>query len=289
MQRIARPLTRFWRKAYEDGLTGLAGMVAYNLMLSILPLSLIALFVAGRVLRSHELEASVLADARRIFPRAAESTLLEAVHGVQRSSTSVGIVALVSALWVSGSFWGALDTAFCRIYHLPCRTWVRQKLFGLGMLVVVLLFIAASVLVPAVQALLASSARDLPLGLSHVRGLVYWLTIAAGLAVLFAALCATYFAVPKGAIPWRCVWPGALGATVAMGLVDAFFPLYLSNVSTLRIGTTAVFIFITLVWFYALALILLAGAVVNDLRFEARAAERQRTAPALKARTARPM
>ena len=46
------------------------------------------------------------------------------------------------------------------------------------------------------------------------------------------------------------------------------FPLYLSNVSTLRIGTSAVFVLIALVWFYVLALIVLAGAVVNELRFE---------------------
>ena len=74
--------------------------------------------------------------------------------------------------------------------------------------------------------------------------------------------------MPKGAIPWSCVWPGALGATVAMGIVDATFPVYLSNISTLRIGTSAVFVLIALVWFYILALIVLAGAVVNELRFE---------------------
>src|SRR4051812_43642316 len=288
MQRITRPLERFWRKSYEDGLTGLSAMVAYNLLLSIFPLALIALFVAGKVLGSHELEASVLADAKRIFPHAARSTLEGAIHGIQRSSTSVGVAALVSSLWIGASFWGALDTAFCRIYHLPCRSWVRQKLFGMGMLVVVLLFVAASVVVPTVQALLASSAHNLPFGLSHVRGLVYLLTIAAGLVVLFVALCITYFAVPKGVIPWACIWPGALGATLAMGVVDAIFPLYLSQ-STLRLAAGAVFVLIALVWFYVLALILLGGAVVNELRFEARAAARQRTAPALKAPAARPM
>jgi uncharacterized BrkB/YihY/UPF0761 family membrane protein len=146
---------------------------------------------------------------------------------------------------------------------------VRQKLFGFGMLVVVLIFIAASVIVPTVQALLASSTRDLPFGLEGTRDLVYWLTIALGLLVLFGALCITYFAVPKGVIPWAAVWPGALGATIATGLVDAIFPVYLTNISTLRIGTTAVFVLIALVWFYILALILLAGAVVNELRFEA--------------------
>ena len=261
-------MAAFWRKCYEDGVTGLASMVAYNLLLSIFPLALIALFVAGRVLRSPELAASVLADARTIFPTAAESTIEEALLRVQQSSTTVGIIAVASALWVGASFWGALDTAFCRIYRLPCRSWVRQKLFGFGMLAVVLIFIAASVTVPTVQAILASSAKDLPLGLGEVRDLVYWGGIGLGLVVLFVALSVTYFAVPKGIIPWSCVWPGALGATLAMGIVDFAFPLYLANVSTLRIGSSAVFVLIALVWFYVLAIIVLAGAVINELRYE---------------------
>jgi membrane protein len=81
-------------------------------------------------------------------------------------------------------------------------------------------------------------------------------------------LCATYALVPKGPIGWRAVWPGALGATFAMAVVDLGFPLYLEHVSTLRIGSSAVFVLIALVWFYALAIIVLAGAVVNDLRLE---------------------
>ena len=74
--------------------------------------------------------------------------------------------------------------------------------------------------------------------------------------------------VPSGRVPWRCVWPGAVGATLAIGIVDYMFPLYLANVSSLRAGTTFVFVLIALVWFYVLALIVLGGAVVNELRFE---------------------
>src|SRR3954465_5040097 len=243
-------------------------MVAYNLLASIFPLALIALFVFSRVLRSPELAASVLADAQTIFPSAAESTLTDLIVRVQQASTTVGIVALISSLWVSASFWGALDTAFCRIYALPCRAWVRQKLFGFGMLLVTLLFIVASVAVPTLQSLLAPSPPDLPFGLDDINGLVYWFTIVAGLLVLFGALSITYAVVPKGAIPWSCVWPGALGATLAMGIVDWAFPLYLTNISRLRVGTSAVFVLIALVWFYVLSLITLSGAVVNELRFE---------------------
>jgi uncharacterized BrkB/YihY/UPF0761 family membrane protein len=80
----------------------------------------------------------------------------------------------------------------------------------------------------------------------------------------------TYAVVPAGRMPWRCVWPGALGATVAIGVLDYAFPLYLQNVSTLRFGSTFVFVLIALVWFYALSIIVLAGAVMNELRFEHR-------------------
>ncbi len=268
MARVRQSLLNFWRKAYEDNLTGLSAMVAYNLLLSIFPVALVALFVAGRVLRSPEVQESLLFDLQQLFPSAAESTLSEAVRRLQESSTTTGIVAIVAAVWFASSFWGALDTAFCQIYHRPCRSWVRQKLFAFGMFAVVLLFIVASVAVPTAQSLLVSGTTDLPLGLSDVRGLVYGVTLAAGVVVLFAALCATYLLVPSGAIPWRCVWPGALAATLAIGVVDYGFPLYLQNVTTLRAGTTFVFVLIALVWFYAMAIILLAGAVINELRFE---------------------
>jgi membrane protein len=280
MGRARLAFAAFWRKAFEDNLTGLASMVAYNLLLSIFPLALVALFIAGRILRSPEVQASVLLDLQQIFPTAAESTLSAAVRRLRESSLTTGILALVAAVWFASSFWGALDTAFCRIYHRPCRSWVRQKLFAFGMFAVVLLFIVASVAVPTLQSLLVTGATDLPLGLSDVRGFVYGVSLAAGVVVLFVALCVTYRLVPSGSIPWSCVWPGALGATVAMGVVDYGFPLYLQNVTTLRAGTTFVFVLITLVWFYALAIILLAGAVVNELRFERRHESQSRGAPA---------
>jgi YihY family inner membrane protein len=265
---MLRPVAAFWRKSYEDNLTGMAAMVAYTLMLSVFPLALVALFVAGRILSSEDVEAQVVDDLQRLFPSAAESTLLDGLRRVRESSTTAGIVAVVAATWFSTSFWGALDTAFCRIYHRECRSWVRQKIFALGMLVVVLLFFVASVAIPALQGVVLHGAEDLPLGLGDVRGLVYGISLVGGLVLIFAILCLIYWRVPRGSIPWRCIWPGATLATLAMGVVDYAFPLYLSHVTSLRIGTSFVFILIVLVWFYALALILLAGAVVNELRFE---------------------
>jgi membrane protein len=266
---VVRWLKAFWRKAYEDNLTGLSGMVAYNLLLSVLPLALLALFIAGQVLQSAEFERSILKDLQELFPSAAEHTLTQALDRVRDSSTSFGIIALVSSLWVGSSFWGAIDTAFCRIYHVRCRGWVEQKRFALAMLAVVVLLMAATVALPTVQSLLVSSAEDLPLGLSEVDGLFYVFTLVAGLLALFGILSIIYWAVPNRLVPWRAIWPGAAGATVAIGIVDYAFPAYLSNVNSIaRVGTTFVFVLIVLIWFYALAIIILGGAVINAMRFE---------------------
>jgi YihY family inner membrane protein len=264
-----RWLKTFYWKAYRDNLTGMSAMVAYNLLLSLFPLALLALFIAGRVLESGSLENSVLNDLQRLFPSAAEGTLNSALDNVRSSSTGIGIVALVASIWIGSSFWGALDTAFCRIYHVRCRTWVEQKRFSVLMLIVVLLFMATTVVVPTAQSLLVTGTHDLPLGLSEVEGVLYALTLAASLAILFLVLCIIYWAVPNRFVPWRAVWPGALGATGVMALIDWAFPAYLNNISTIaRVGTTFVFVLIVLLWFYLLAIIILGGAVINSLRFE---------------------
>ena len=262
-------LATFYRKAYEENITGLSGMVAYNMLLSVFPLALVALFIAGQVLSSHELEQSVLKDLQPLFPSATDTTLLHALDRIRNNSTSIGILAVVSSIWFGASFWGALDTAFCRIYHVRCRSWVEQKRFALAMLFVVLLFMAATVAVPTLQSLLVSGAKDLPFGLSKVHGLVYVISLLAAGVVLFGVLCVVYWAVPNRLVPWRAIWPGALGATLAIAVVDYGFPAYLTNISTIaQIGTTFVFVLIVLVWFYLLAIILLGGAVINAMRFE---------------------
>ena len=95
------------------------------------------------------------------------------------------------------------------------------------------------------------------------------IVVLGGLIVTFLIVCAIYWAVPKGHMPWRSVWPGALFFALLTSAGNYIFPLYLTNVSDLhRIGGTIGFILIALVWFYAISLALLAGAVINSLRHE---------------------
>ena len=244
-------------------------MLAYNMLLGVIPVALLGLFIAGQILSSHTVSHSVFVDLRRIFPGTTEDTLNRVLGQVSDSTTSTGILAIVASLWLASSFWGALDTSFSRIYGYPARPWLAQKRFGIVMVGVVLLFMFATVAVPTAQSLLKAGAESLPLDLQRVDDVVYVLSLVGSLGLLFACLAVIYSRVPNRDVPWRAIWPGALGATLAIGAIDYAFPIYLSSISTIaRFGTTVVFILIVLGWFYVVALLILSGGVVNALALQ---------------------
>jgi membrane protein len=262
-------LRAFWLRAYHENVTGLSAMVAYNLMLAVFPFALLVLFVFGQVLKIKGVETGVLDDLQRLFPNVEQGTLSDVLERIEDNSTTIGIAAFGGSLWIGASFWGAMDTAFGRIYHVEARGWLEQKRFSFAMLGVVVLFIAASILLPAMEAALVSSTDRLPFGLSDIRAIDTALLLGLAVLIVFAICCVIYWAVPKGHMPWRAVWPGAAFVTLAAGIANWAFPFYLSNVSSLsRFGSTLGFVLIALLWFYLLGLALLVGAVINSLRYE---------------------
>ncbi|MGI9019816.1 MAG: YihY/virulence factor BrkB family protein [Solirubrobacterales bacterium] len=268
-QRPRRWLHAFWDRAYKENITGLSGMVAYNLVLALFPFALLVLFVFGKVLQSSDVEANVLLDLQRLFPAVEQDELARYLERIRESSTTIGVVAAIGALWIGTSFWGAMDTAFCRIYHVECRSWVAQKRFALVMLLGLTILLAISVVIPALEALIVSGADDLPFGLGSIQGLASALLLVVALVITCGVVCAIYYFVPKGHVPWRGVWPGALFFTVTIGIANAVFPFYLAEVSSIdKIGGAIGFVLVAMLWFYAVSLALLAGAVINALRFE---------------------
>jgi membrane protein len=265
-----RPWLRaFWNRAYKENITGLSGMVAYNLMLAVFPFALLVLFIFGQIVNSPDIEHSVILDIQRLFPNIEQDTLQHAIDRVRASSTTIGIAAIIGGIWIGASFWGAMDTAFCRIYHVECRGWLQQKRWSLVMLLGLVVLLLASVTVPTIESAALTRADDLPFGLSEWGSIRTGIVVLGGFVVTFGIISAIYWAVPKGHMPWRSVWPGALFFAVVTAGGNYIFPLYLNNISDLhRIGGTIGFILIALVWFYAISLVVLAGAVINSLRHE---------------------
>ena len=259
----------FWNRAYKENITGLAGMVAFNLMLAVFPFALLVLFAFGQIVDSNDIERSVILDIQRLFPDIGQQELQDAIRRIRSDSTTIGVAAIVGGVWIGASFWGAMDTAFCRIYHVECRGWVAQKRFSLVMLVGLVLLLAASVAVPTVESVALAGTEDLPWGLDELGAIRTAVVAAGGFVVTFVVVCFIYWAVPKGHMPWRSVWPGALFFSTAAAIANYVFPLYLTTVSDIdKVGGALGFVLVTMLWFYAVSLGLLAGGVINSLRHE---------------------
>lgn len=257
---VVRALARIGR----DDVTGMAAMVAYNLAISLVPFAVLALWVAGWLVNSEEFESAVIRDLGAIFPGPGDATLTQLLQKIQSGAATTGIFALLLSIWTGMSFWGSIDTAFCRIYGLPSRGWVGQKRFSFAMLWLFILFIAATVAVPTTQSAIVGVQAELPFGLDRVPGVALVSSLVIGFAVLFLSLWAIFALGPSGRLPWRAVLPGAVFSSVAVFALDAVYPYYLANVSTVwRFGTTVVFLVIVLAWFYAVAIVLLFGAEIN--------------------------
>ena len=152
---------------------------------------------------------------------------------LQESSTTVGHRRRSSPRSGSRrSFWGALDTAFCRIYHRDAASWVRQKLFGLGMLG----------RRPAVlrrhrrrcrrcrRCCVTRHRRPAVRPLRRARRWSTAITLARRLVIMFVALCAIYCTRPERAGPVALRLAGRRSARrSAIGVVDYGFPLYLAQ------------------------------------------------------------
>ena len=146
-----------------------------------------------------------------------ESTLLDGLRRVRESSTTVGIVALVAVAVVRALVLGRAGHGV--LPHLPPRRAARgcaRRCSRSGCSSSCCCSSSPRVAVPTLQGLVVTAPTTCRSGSSEVRGLVYAVSLAGGLMLLFAILCLIYWRVPRGPIPWRCVWPGALGATLAM-------------------------------------------------------------------------
>lgn len=246
---------------HKDDATFLAASVALYLLLGLLPtlaavVSLYALYADPAEIQQH------LAGLDRVVPAAVYELVVEQLRlATTRSSNELGLTAagaVVLALYSSRASADAVLTAIEHVDGTPprWRGWRRvgfTLVLALGALVALVTLIAVVVAVPATSATLGADDRGL---LFNLRWPVL-ITIGVGsLAVVYG--------VGGPRRPFALVLPGALAATT-LGLLASFGVSYyvteLAGYQSLygAFGSAM----IVLLWFYAVALAVVIGAVVN--------------------------
>ncbi|MGH2346823.1 MAG: YihY/virulence factor BrkB family protein, partial [Chloroflexota bacterium] len=251
---------RAYQKFANDWTMNLTAMVSYNLLTSFFPLVLALITILALLPAVSNNTSQFAAQINSILPSDVSrnikiDSLLKSVH---KAEGILGLVSIVGLLWGGTNLFGSIENAFAVIFRVKTRSFVKQKLMAL---VMILLFVVLLPLSFVSSLLLGSTTtslgRIMPSGLSGPASLVVGL--AAGLASLFILFLAIYVVVPNMPISWRHAWRGALAAAVVMWIINTAFPFYTAHfVGTKNYGAAAIgSAIITITWFWFFSLVLL--------------------------------
>lgn len=246
-----RVLRRLPREYLDSGAPQNAAALAFNLFVAMLPLTLGVLTVAGlrapqpgRLLR---MERALIA----IFPAEAQDPIRQSLQSATYHAGALTAFCVLGLIWFGTGLFGTTGVALNRIYGLPDRPFLEQRLRGL---LLPLALIGAGTLGTAID---AAGERWLP-GWAGV--IAAWLIIA--YLILFL-----YRAAPSQAMGWREVGPGALLASALIIGLSYGFPLYTKLSEQLApVSRFFTVVFGLVAWVYCIALAILVGAVLNRAR-----------------------
>lgn len=265
-EKDVKPFIRFYTKFNNDWILNFSGMLAYNLLMSMLPIALAVLSIIGLIL-GKGMNATILKDMQSFLPSNVSGNVIENISNkINSISGFLGIVAIVLAIFFGSRLFVTIENCFSIIYHVRPRTIIRQNIMAILMLLLFVILIPVMILTSSAPALILSFIGRVPVqplhSLTNLGFVLYLVGIVSGLIASFILFEAIYIIVPNQHISFRHSWLGAVIASVALELYLLFFPLYAGNLLKGYAGAIG-FAVILLIFFYYFAVILLLGAEVN--------------------------
>jgi membrane protein len=247
--------------AADGGL--LAAGVAYNAVLALIPLALLASGLAGLFLTDPQSRSDVIAAIAAALPPL-RGVVDEIVGGLSRASPSLSIVGLVLAGWGTSRLFASLESAIVQLDAAgPRRGLVRRTARRLGSIAVV----AGILLVALLVTPLLSVALEVATGIGLDRQAVDVLLASLPPVIAGMALAAIYRLIPVIHPPWRTIaWPAVVCAAALAVLTRAFVFLTPRIFGTNLVYGTLGAILIGLAWLDLVFAIILIGAAWVDER-----------------------
>lgn len=238
---------------YRDTKAGdYAAGLAFHALLTMFPIFLGLLTVLGLVTRSADLDLRVEEAIVTSFPLGMQLEVRTAILSLQHSAGTYGLLAVAWLIWAGTGYFSHLEWAVNRIYISPNRSFLHQRLMGLGMICALSTSIAAGV----VGAWVLS---ELPV-VGKLGFVVNW-------GILFFLLWSMYQVVPNRQVSIQESWPGALLASFLIQIVNLVFPIYIGLTHNFNAFGRGLLFFLVLVsWLYLVSQLLLLGAVLNRMQ-----------------------
>jgi YihY family inner membrane protein len=251
-QRLPQPARTILEKARGQDVMLFASGLSFYALVSVVPLAILVIWVSSLVLGDQRVHAFA-AELKHVAPKN-----LDVGRFVQRVAdlgTSLGVLALLTALWPATSYGAGLRRAFDRLGPKNPKEPRGMKGRGLALVVLLPLFVMGSLLGSYVgTALLGGSTLDevLGVGLAFVLGFV-------GTAIAVALI---YRLFPPERLELRAIVHGTIWSATTISLLSLAFTLFVDLGANFQehYGTSGVAALVLLaVWLFLANALLLVG------------------------------
>lgn len=251
----------------EDPFT-MAGALSYYTLLSIAPLLLMIVAVAGLVYGEEAARGQVLATFQSSIGSEAAGLAQEVLAQAHKtgsgwlSAVVAGIGLVVGATTAFAQLQAALDKIWgVKAGGKPVIALLRGRLLGFLFVVVLGVAVVASLIASSVLSALASRTGD-----AAAWGYVWRLADIGVPLVLMTGLFAVLFKVlPDAVIRWREVWIGAAITSLLFAVGRVAIGVYLGRSGVASAYGAAGSVIVLMVWIYYSSIIVLFGAEITQV------------------------
>ena len=273
--RVAEFLRRLWQKSVEDEVFFMAGAVAFNVLIALVPLLILGIGLTGFVLsaRFGDPTDAILALVADNLPQAGEGVaLVEAfrapVSSLVERRTRFTVFGALFLVWISTRLVATLRIALREIFDLGRQRGVLMgKLFDIQAVL-----IGVSLLTLNLGVTVAFEATiDYGIGLIGVDGSAFSIIerlLGHGLALgsIWTLFLIAYRYLPARRIPWRTAWVAATFSALVHEALKWGFSWYVTEIADYgsafgNLATVVVLFF----WIYYGSIVFILGGEVAQV------------------------
>ena len=250
----------------------LAAALSYYTLLSLAPLVLVVVALAGLVVEPSAVEHRLVAEMRELVGAAGAEvthTVLQNAHRAEQDAVPLAIgliILLVGATTVFAQLQGSLN----RIWRVEGSAgksailgFLKERLLSIALVLAIGFLLLVSLVVSAALSALTDSARGVVgegyLGVVGANALGSLLVTTLLFALIFKVL-------PDTEVAWDDVWFGAVTTSVLFTLGKQIIGLYLGRAAVGSAYGAAGSLVVMTVWVYYASLILFFGAELTYVR-----------------------
>jgi membrane protein len=278
-------ITRFWRafgdfvrrvykKAEQDNIFFLAGAIAFNVLVAVIPLALTAVGVAGFFLQARadlgDPALPVVNYLLQALPSVGEDfqlQLTELLRSIIDKASGLFTVGTLVFAWLATRLIGTLRTVLREIFDIDQeRSIVAGKIFDLQMVFVTGTLLAANIAITATAVIFARRGLDY-INLPRVEESFAMGMILRTLSFLtiWSMFVLIYRFLPIRRIHWRTALIAATFTAVTFELMKIAFGWYFANHATYSTYGSISFLAVVIIWVYYAAIAFIIGGEVGQV------------------------